>query len=119
MAQIAARAADLTILTAEDPRTESLGAILETMAEGCRSEGAVEGKTFWRIGDRGRAIYRALSMAGDDDLVLICGKGHEQSMCFGLTEYAWDDREATRTALRAFLRSEPMPDLGLPTYTDS
>lgn len=119
MAQIAARAADLTILTAEDPRSESLQAILETMAEGCRSEGAVEGKTFWRIGDRGRAIYRALSMAGDDDLVLICGKGHEQSMCFGLTEYAWDDRVATRMALRAFLRSEPMPDLGLPTYTDS
>lgn len=119
MAQTAARASDLTILTAEDPRTESLDTILETMAEGCRSEGGKEGQSFWRIADRGRAIYKALSMAKEDDLVLICGKGHEQSMCFGITEYPWDDREATRMAIQAFLRSKPMPDLGLPTYTDS
>jgi len=48
--------------------------------------------------------------------VLICGKGHEQSMCFGTIEYPWDDLEATRKALDAFQAGRPMPDLGLPTY---
>ena len=119
MAEIAAREADLTVLTAEDPRTESLDEILEAMAEGSRSQGAVEGLTFWRVPDRGQAIYHALMLAEENDLVLICGKGHEQSMCFGATEFPWDDREATRTAIRAYLQGRPMPDLGLPTFAQT
>jgi len=116
MAEVAARVADLTVLTAEDPRTESLDGILEMMAAGCRSQGGVEGQTFWRVPDRGQAIYFALSLAAPGDLVLICGKGHEQSMAFGVTEYPWDDRDATRIALENLLAGRPMPDLGLPTY---
>lgn len=116
MAEISARDADLTVLTAEDPRTESLDDILAVMAEGCRRAGGVEKETFWRVRDRGLAIYLALSLARPEDLVLICGKGHEQSMCFITTEYPWDDIRATETALDAFLAGEPMPDLGLPTY---
>ncbi len=116
MAEISARSADLTILTAEDPRTESLDDILALMAEGARRGGGIEGKTFWRIPDRGRAIYFALTLAQPGDLVLICGKGHEQSMCFGTIEYPWDDRHATRTALDAWLNGRAMPNLGLPTY---
>ena len=119
MAAIAARDADLAILTAEDPRTESLDDILTLMAGGCRAQGGVEGKTFWRVPDRGKAIYFALTLARPDDLVLICGKGHEQSICFGTIEYPWDDRQAARAALDAFLRGEPAPDLGLPTFTRS
>lgn len=117
MAEIAGRDADLSILTAEDPRTESLDDILAMMAEGCRSQGGVEGKTFWRVPDRGRAIYHALTLAHPEDIVLVCGKGHEQSMCFGTIEYPWDDREATHAALDAFLVGQPLPDLGLPTFT--
>ncbi|MCP4363288.1 MAG: UDP-N-acetylmuramoyl-L-alanyl-D-glutamate--2,6-diaminopimelate ligase [Chloroflexi bacterium] len=117
MAEISAANADLTLLTAEDPRTESLDNILETMAAGCRSQGGIEDQTFWRIPDRGRAIYQALTLAGPQDFVLICGKGHEQSMCFSRTEYPWDDVQATTAALDAFLAGEPMPDLGLPTFT--
>jgi UDP-N-acetylmuramoyl-L-alanyl-D-glutamate--2,6-diaminopimelate ligase len=117
MAQIAAEKADLTVLTAEDPRTESLEDILEVMAWGCGRKGGIEGKTFWRIPDRGQAIYFALTLAQPQDFVLICGKGHEQSMCFGSTEYPWDDITATQTALDAFLSNQPMPNLGLPTYT--
>jgi UDP-N-acetylmuramoyl-L-alanyl-D-glutamate--2,6-diaminopimelate ligase len=86
------------------------------MAEGCRAQGGVEGETFWRIADRGMAIYHAISVAGPDDVVLICGKGHEQSMCFGDVEHPWDDRWATRQALRAWQEGQPMPDLGLPTF---
>ncbi len=117
MAEISAREADITVLTAEDPRTESLEEIMDTMAEGCRSQGGVEGQSFWRIADRGQAIYFALTLTEDQDLVLICGKGHEQSMCFGTTEYPWDDIEATRLAVDSFLAGESMPDLGLPTFS--
>lgn len=116
MAELSAQLADFSVLTAEDPRTESLDEILAMMAEGCRHRGGVEGETFWRVPDRGRAIYHALTLAQPPDLVLICGKGHEQSMCFGTVEYPWDDRSATRAALDAFLQDAPMPDLGLPTY---
>ena len=116
MAETSICNADLTILTAEDPRTESLDEILAMMADGCRSQGGIEGQTFWRIPDRGRAIYFALRLAQPQDLILICGKGHEQSMCFGTIEYPWDDRTASRVALRAFLQGQPMLDLGLPTF---
>mgnify|MGYP002624118746 CR=1 FL=1 len=116
MAEISTQLADYTVLTAEDPRTESLDDILAAMAAGCLAAGGVEGETFWRIRDRGQAIYFALGLARPEDFVLVCGKGHEQSMCFITTEYPWDDIDATEAALDAFLAGEPMPDLGLPTY---
>ena len=100
MAETSAQLADMTVLTAEDPRTESLDEILALMAEGCLAQGGVEGETFIRVPDRGEAIYLACQMAGAGDLVMACGKGHEQSMCFGAIEHPWDDREALRSALR-------------------
>ncbi len=48
MAEVAARDADLTVLTAEDPRTESLDEILAMMATAAESQGGVEGESFWR-----------------------------------------------------------------------
>ena len=48
MAEVAARLADISILTAEDPRTESLAGILDEMAAGARLQGGVEQETFYR-----------------------------------------------------------------------
>lgn len=108
MAEVGARLADYVVLTAEDPRTESLDIILEMMAEGCRSQGGVEGVSFVRVPDRGEALHHACLAAQDGDIVIACGKGHEQSMCFGTVEHPWDDREALRAALRgAPLRTLP------------
>lgn len=100
MGEIAAEFADITMITAEDPRTEDLASIIEETAAVMRAHGAVEGETLYCIPDRGAAIYRATQLARPDDVVLALGKGHEQSMCFGETEYPWDDREALRAALR-------------------
>lgn len=119
MAEVSARAADLTVLTAEDPRTESLAGILAMMAAAAEAAGGREGETFWRAADRGRAIYFALSLARPGDVVLLCGKGHEQSMAFGATEYPWDDRRAAAVALEARLAGQPMVDLGLPTFNEA
>lgn len=99
MAATSLELADLTVLTAEDPRTEILDDILGEMAAGATSNGGVEGESFWRIPDRGEAIRYAVSLARPGDLVIACGKGHEQSMCFGEVEYPWDDRIAMRAAL--------------------
>jgi len=115
MAEISAELADLTVLTAEDPRTESLDEILEEMAEGARSRGGREGETFWRVPDRGEAIRFALKLAREGDMVLSCGKGHEQSMCFGAREHLWDDRTAMRAALGELLGVEAPAMPYLPT----
>jgi UDP-N-acetylmuramoyl-L-alanyl-D-glutamate--2,6-diaminopimelate ligase len=99
MAEVAAEMADMSVLTAEDPRTESLELILEDMAAGARSKGGKEKKTFWCIPDRRDAIRFGVRLAAKGDIVAACGKGHEQSMCFGDIEYPWDDRIAMRAAL--------------------
>jgi UDP-N-acetylmuramoyl-L-alanyl-D-glutamate--2,6-diaminopimelate ligase len=103
MAEISAELADLSILTAEDPRTESLDSILGEMAAGAESKGGIEGETFFCIADRGAAIQFAVEQAQPGDLVFALGKGHEQSMCFEDTEYPWDDRTAMRAALAELL----------------
>jgi UDP-N-acetylmuramoyl-L-alanyl-D-glutamate--2,6-diaminopimelate ligase len=100
MAETAIQLADSSIFTAEDPRTESLDDILQTMADAATTAGGVEGKDFIRVPDRGEAIYQACQMAKKGDVVIACGKGHEQSIAFGTIEYPWDDREAMRSALR-------------------
>ncbi len=117
MAEVSVQLADITILTAEDPRTEPLEAILEEMMAGARARGGVEGRNVFRVPDRGDAIRLAVRLARPGDTVLVCGKGHEQSMCFGETEYPWDDRVALRAAL-AELLGVPGPQMPrLPTST--
>lgn len=113
MAEIAAQMADITILTAEDPRTESVDDILNEMALGLEKFNGREGKTYWRIPDRREAIRMGVNLAREDDLVIALGKGHEQSMCFGEIEYPWDDRVAMRAALaeRLGIQGPAMPYL--------
>lgn len=103
MAEISAKTADITILTAEDPRTESLEGILEEMKKAAVNSGAVVGHNLFLVPDRREAIRLAITKANSEDLVLVCGKGHEQSMCFGEIEYSWDDRTAMRAALSELL----------------
>lgn len=106
MGRVAGRFADRVILTAEDPRTESLDAIMAAIAEGCEAEGMVDGRDFWRIGDRAEAIQAAIDMAQPGDVVIVAGKGHEKSMCFGTVETPWSDHEAVTAALRRRLGAE-------------
>ncbi len=100
MGEIAGRLADLTVITAEDPRTEDLDEIMAQIAAGVAQAGGREGRDYFRLPDRGEAIRFAVELAQPGDLVLVCGKGHERSMCFGTTEYPWSDYEALHKALR-------------------
>ena len=99
MGTVAARLADYTVITAEDPRTEDLDSIIAETAVACVAAGRVEGKDFLRVADRQRAILHAVEQAQAGDVVVVCGKGHEQSMCFGRIEYPWRDQDALRWAL--------------------
>jgi len=112
MGEIACRLADLVVLTAEDPRTEDVNDIINQIAGGCEGVGArlaevgesrrgIEGKTYFKIPDRQEAINLAIQkLAKKGDTVIICGKGHEKSMCFGEVEYPWLDQEAVKKSLR-------------------
>jgi len=118
MGETAARLADFAVITAEDPRTEDLATILAEIAEACAAAGRVEGRDFVCLPDRQRAITHAVRLARPGDIVIICGKGHEQSMCFGEVEYPWRDQDALAWAL-AGLRGGvlPAPPFALPTWT--
>jgi UDP-N-acetylmuramoyl-L-alanyl-D-glutamate--2,6-diaminopimelate ligase len=115
MAATSARLADITVITAEDPRTEDLEFILSEMRDEAVKHGGIEGVNLYLVPDRGEAIKKAVSLASAGDLVISCGKGHEQSMCFGETEYPWDDRIALQSALASLLQI-PGPEMPyLPT----
>jgi len=100
MGEVSARLTDITVLTAEDPRTEDVNEIIDQIARGCQRAGGIEGKTFFKVPDRAEAIKFSLRKAQKGDIVIICGKGHEKSMCFGKTEYPWSDQKEARQALK-------------------
>ncbi|RUA15947.1 MAG: UDP-N-acetylmuramoyl-L-alanyl-D-glutamate--2,6-diaminopimelate ligase [Clostridia bacterium] len=116
MGDVAGRLADLAVITAEDPRTEDLEAIMATSARACEAAGG----SVMMVADRYGAIQQALNEAQPGDVVMVCGKGHEQSMCFGQTEYPWDDRGALAHALDVHLglRNDRPPFI-LPTFESS
>lgn len=91
MGQIAKKLADIVIVTAEDPRTESLDDIYAQITHNQSG--------FKREDDRQKAINLAVKSAKPGDIVVACGKGHERSMCFGHTEVPWSDRDALQAAI--------------------
>jgi UDP-N-acetylmuramoyl-L-alanyl-D-glutamate--2,6-diaminopimelate ligase len=97
MGEVAGRLADQVVITAEDPRTEPLDAIMQQIAAGVQQANG----NGVMIGDRQEAIAFALGQAEPGDLVLVTGKGHERSMCFGTTETPWSDQEAVSKVLQA------------------
>lgn len=102
MGEISARLATITVLTAEDPRTESARDIMNEIFEGCKKAGGKENETVFLIEDRARAIQFACGELGQEgDFVIITGKGHEKSMCYGTVEKPWSDQDEVRKALKA------------------
>lgn len=112
MGEIGGRLADVTVLTAEDPRTESLDIILDEMARGAEKAGAIEGQSYHRVADRAEALQFAVDLARPSDLVIACGKGHEQSMCYGTVETPWSEHQALRAAIRRRLGREQAGSTG-------
>jgi UDP-N-acetylmuramoyl-L-alanyl-D-glutamate--2,6-diaminopimelate ligase len=99
MGGVAARLADVTYLTSDNPRTEDPGEILREIDEGCRSVGG-SGGGVRIVPDRRSAIREAVAEAGPGDVVLVAGKGHEETQTLSGGAIPFSDREEARRALR-------------------
>jgi UDP-N-acetylmuramoyl-L-alanyl-D-glutamate--2,6-diaminopimelate ligase len=104
MGKISNQLADVTILTAEDPRSESLKEINDEIERGWK-DGGNEGELIRfdyddkNVEVRRDAIKKGIEIAKENDTVIITGKAHELSLCFGDTEYDWNDIEETKRLL--------------------
>ena len=96
---VAARHADYSVFTSEDPRLEDPDAIIGEIAVGAVSAGGREGETFVRVRDRRDAVRHALASACPGDCVALLGKGHERSIVCGTDERPWDELAVTRSLL--------------------
>ena len=98
MGAIAARDADLAIVTSDNPRTEPPGAILDEI------EAGMGDTPHLRIVDRRQAIARAVSIARPHDTVLLAGKGHETYQVVGHEKLPLDERELVAATVKAMAR---------------
>ena len=97
--EIAAHFCDTVILTDEDPRGEDPLALLEMIAAGARKAGKKDGEDLFLVPDRPAAIRKAFSLAGADDIVLLLGKSHENSIIYKDRVMAYDEISEARRAL--------------------
>ncbi|TDX02662.1 UDP-N-acetylmuramoylalanyl-D-glutamate--2,6-diaminopimelate ligase [Kribbella sp. VKM Ac-2566] len=95
----AAKAADVVIVTDDNPRSEDPAAIRAAALAGARE--AVPGADLHEIGDRRQAIASAIELAGPGDTVVVLGKGHETGQDVGGVIHPFDDRETVRELLEA------------------
>ncbi len=95
MGGIAARLADLAILTDDNPRTEDAAAIRRAVRDG-----APDAANLREIGDRHEAIDAAVAELRAGDALVIAGKGHEPGQIVGTTVLPFDDAEVAREALK-------------------
>lgn len=100
MGEIASKIADISVVTAEDPRGE-LDQINQQITEGAKKAGGKNGVNLFIIEDRQEAIKFALSISRKGDTVGIFGKGHEKSLNLdGKKEIPWSDFEAVEKVLQ-------------------
>ena len=91
MGEVAARLADVVIVTDDNPRSEQPAAIRAAII--ASAPGARE------VGDRAKAIAAGADMLGEGDILVIAGKGHERGQTVGGRTLPFDDVAQTRQAL--------------------
>jgi UDP-N-acetylmuramoyl-L-alanyl-D-glutamate--2,6-diaminopimelate ligase len=96
MGEIAAREADLTIVTDDNPRQEDPAAIRAEVLAGARS---VIGRDVREVGDRAAAIRAGVALMGQGDVLLVAGKGHETGQIIGARTLPFSDHEEIRAAI--------------------
>jgi len=94
MGAAACAGADRVIVTDDNPRSEPPGRIVAEILAGMPDGGAAQVQH-----NRERALALAVSQAGENDLILLAGKGHETTQTRGSTPLPWSDRAAARRAL--------------------
>ena len=97
--QIAGKWCDTVILTDEDPRGEDSTALLKMISKGAEESGMIEGKNLFIIPDRKKAIREAFRIAQKNDIVLLLGKGHENSIIYKDYVMPYDEISEAEKAL--------------------
>ncbi len=101
MGEIAARGADVVVVTSDNPRSEQPLEIIAQVMEGAAEARPVGAPKIMVEADRREAIRRAVEAARPGDVVLIAGKGHEQGQEFAEGRVVpFDDVAVAREALR-------------------
>lgn len=90
MGAIAGRLADLTILTSDNPRSEDPLAIISDVESGIKETGS---NNYLIQPDRREAIKKALSLAKEDDTILVAGKGHEDYQIIKEKVFPFSDKD--------------------------
>ena len=103
MGAVAARIADVSVITDEDPRAEDRDLILEQIAAGAVAAGGVRGENVLVIPDREEAIGYAIAHAAPGDTVVCAGKGHEKTLETAAGALAWNERAVAEAAIRSRL----------------
>jgi len=91
--------ADLIVVSNVDPYEDDPKEICEDIAVATEKFGKTRGKNLFIIEDRREGIKKAISLANKNDVVLITGKGSEQSIVIGGRRFPWDDRTVVREEL--------------------
>jgi UDP-N-acetylmuramoyl-L-alanyl-D-glutamate--2,6-diaminopimelate ligase len=107
MGRIAGERARLVVATNEDPRGEDPAAILDEIARGAEDAGRARDRDLLLIEDRPAAIAAAFERARPGDIVLLAGKGHEQSIIGAAGPVPYDERTAALDALAAMGYATP------------
>lgn len=99
MGRIAAEKADIVVVSNVDPYDDDPKPIIDDIADASAQAGKRDGAELFRIEDRREGIRKCLEVARTGDVVLITGKGAEQSIIIGGTSRPWDDRTVVREEL--------------------
>lgn len=103
MGRLAGERADCVIVSNVDPYEDEPGPIIEDIAKAAEEAGKTKDKNLFLIEDRRTGIRKALSLAEKGDVVLITGKGAEQSIIIAGKRYSWDDRKVVKEELKKIL----------------
>ncbi len=101
MGEFAARLADYVIVSNVDPYDDDPNQIIEDIATVAEKFGKTRNINLFAIEDRREGIRKALALAKTSDVVLITGKGSEQSIVIGGKRAPWDDRIVVREELHS------------------
>ncbi|MEU5842768.1 UDP-N-acetylmuramoyl-L-alanyl-D-glutamate--2,6-diaminopimelate ligase [Rhodococcus sp. NPDC047139] len=107
MGEVAARGAELVVVTDDNPRTENPAAIRAAVLDGAYSVPVAERGEILEIGDRAAAIDAAVAWARPGDVVLVAGKGHETGQEIEGVKHPFDDREVLGAALDKYRTAGP------------
>lgn len=117
MGAVAARHADVVLVTDDDPHDEDPAPIRAAVAAGAEEAVAAgaRARTVENVAPRAAAIRRAVELAGPGDSILVSGRGHEVSQEVAGVDLDLDDREELRTALREAGRAPQEKNSDAPT----